>query len=469
MPAIKVLNVKPFPFVHKAVSQRHIDGWENLLTGMGRSDHDKRVNTTFSAKAFMTELELTDLYVDDGIGKRIVDIVPDDMMRKGFDIDGDPDCLVQSKLEEIGAFKEITRLLKWNRLFGGALCVMGVNDGNADLKTPLNKNNIRELSFLRVYDRFRIQWTSTDLYSDPRLPKYNQPEFYTVYPIGSNPGKGLSSFLVHESRCIVMDGVDIPDQARLMNQGWGASYLQHCYEVMRSCGNVYGGLENIIDDFIYGVLTIQNLQEMMAAGKEKDVKDRLELMDLSRHMINTLLLDEREKYEKHASTVSGLAEIVDKFFQLLVLVTGIPMRKLIGQQTGGLNNKGEGETDDYNNMVASDQERDLKPIIERLTKIIILSKQGPFKGIEPKDWKVKFRPLTQLSEETQATIRKTNADADCAYVNASVLDPEEVAESRFGGESYGDKIILSKGPRNIEPVEPETPEAKPKGAKYVKP
>jgi len=450
MPAIKILSKvnNDTSFISQRRVYPRVDGWNNLFTGMGTL-HDKRMSTTFSAKSFMNEMELSDLYVDDGIAKRIVDIIPDEMLKKGFEIEGDEASLVQSTLEELGALHEIEMSLKWNRLFGGAVCVMGIDDGGK-LDTPLNETIIRTLDFLRVYDRFRVQWTSNDLYIDPEEKKYGKVQWYTIYPVGSY---GVNSgFRVHESRCLVLSGVSIPDQARQLNQGWGASYLQHCYDQIRDLNDVYGGLGHIVQDFVFGTLTIQNLQELMAAGKEQLVKDRLELMDLSRHMINTLLLDERETYTKHASTVSGLAEIVEKFVQAVCMVTGIPMRKLIGQQGGGLNNEGKGESDDFFDMIQENQQKDLKPLLERLTKIIMLSKDGYFKGIEPEDWKIKFNPLKQTSETEDATVKKTNAEADCAYVNAGVLDAAEVAESRFGGDTYGKQIVLSIGVREPMPM-----------------
>lgn len=415
------------------------DGWANVLTGQGIKGTDKKESTSFSARSFMVEWELNELYIDNGFAKRVVNLLPEDMLRAGFYITNDKDNQVESKLEDIHAMKEIDRLLKWNRLFGGAVMVMGIDDGALDLKEPLNEKNIRDLIFVRTYDRYRVTWSQVDLYTDPKNPKYGKPQFYHIWPINGMPG-----FTVHETRCIVRDGIDIPEYARVLNNYWGASYLQHCYDQLRAVGNIYNGLESIIDDFVFGTLSIKNLSDMMyAPGGDKLVKDRLELMDLSRHIINTVLLDaDAEKYEKHASSISGLAEIVDKFFLALSMVTGIPQRILTGSQEGGLNNKGEGETTDWNNQVLVNQELDLKPILERLTTIVYNSKMGPTKGVEPDEWSVVFNPLEEMNEKDEATIRKTNAEADKIYIDSGVLDAAEVALSRFGGEEYGYDIKL---------------------------
>jgi uncharacterized protein len=443
MPALKIVNNDSAVTIPQRAARNtpRVDGWNNLLTGMGIANQDKRMSTTFSAKSFMTEWELMDLYVDDGMAKKVIDLIVVEMLRKGFTIEGDKENLVLSRLQEIGAMREIERALKWDRLYGGVVIVVGIDDGG-DLEMPVNEENIRDILFLRAYERYRATWTTADLYSDPKQPKYGQVQWYNIYPTSGGAIGGVSSFRVHESRCIVLEGVDIPEQARSLNAGWGTSVLQAGYEQLRSLGNVYGGLENIVEDFVFGTLSIENLQDLMMAGKENVVKERLELMDLSRHIINTVLLDAREKYEKHTSTVTGLPEIVDKFYQAVSAVFGIPMRLLVGDQGEGLNNKGEGVTDDWYNNVSTHQESKLKPIIERLAKLIFLSKRGKFKGVEPKDWKIKFVPLKQLSEKEQAEVRKINSDTDKNYVDSSVLDPAEVALSRFGGDTYGEQIEL---------------------------
>jgi hypothetical protein len=444
-----IILTKRVPVSAVPKQKRADGGWTNLFTGIGVRGQDRKVSTTFSAKCFMTEQELIDLYVDDGFAKRVVNLLPGDMLRTGFDIEGDPDELVMARLEEMKAMTDISRLLRWSRLFGGALCVMGIDDGAMDMKEPVNTKQIRNIIFLRTYDRYRVSWTTADLYNDPKNPKYGKVQVYTIHPLS-----GLQSFRVHETRCLVADGVDIPEMARSMNNSWGASALQHCYEQIRSLGEIYNGLESIVEEFVTGSLAIKNLAGLINSDQEDLVRTRLELLDLSKHIINTMLLDaDNEKYEKHASSVAGLGEIVDKFFTALSIVTGIPQRIFLGQQAGGLNNEGKGETDDWNNVVQVAQITELQPLLETLVRYIMLSKEGPFRGVEPEDWGIKFKPLEVMNEKQIAEIRKINADADCAYINAGVLDASEVAMSRFGGEVYGAEIELMGARTLPEPVD----------------
>jgi hypothetical protein len=421
-----------------AGSGYRVDGWENLFTGMGIANRDRKISSEFKQGYLLTEPELDALYCDEGIATRIIDLLPDEMLRKGWTIDGDPEGLVNGVFDELNVVKEISRLLKWNRLHGGAVCVLGLDDGSANLEQPLNTDTLRNLIFLRTYSRWRVNWTPIDLYQDPNSPKFGKVEMYNIYPLDGSP-----FFKVHESRCIVMDGRDVPEIIRRANQGWGVSELQRCLPYVRALGNVLNGCESVVEDFVTSILSIENLQDMIYGGQEEIVKKRIEILDLSRHIINTLLLDSRETYQKQSSTVTGLPELIDRFWEALSVVTGYPQRVLKGAQKGGLNNKGEGETEDWYNLVGSKQILELKPILELLTKLVFLSKKGPFRGVEPENWNITFNPLKEQSEQDEATVEKIRAETDQIYIANGVYDPAEVAISRFGGERYGKRIQLA--------------------------
>ncbi|KKM23144.1 hypothetical protein LCGC14_1618110, partial [marine sediment metagenome] len=55
---------------------------------------------------------------------------------------------------------------------------------------------------------------------------------------------------------------------------------------------------------------------------------------------------------------------------------------------------------------------------------------------------VEWVPLWQLTEEEEAKRRKSVAESDAIYINSGVLDPTEVANSRFGGEVYSAETVL---------------------------
>jgi hypothetical protein len=276
-------------------------------------------------------------------------------------------------------------------------------------------------------------------------PKFGTPQWYSVYPIQG------PSFRVHETRTVRLDGEDLDDQSRVENNGWGDSYLQKCFEQLRQVAGAFNGAEIIVEDFIQAVLSIKNLQEMLATPEGADlVRKRLDLMDLSRHVLHMKLLDANgEEYEKHASSVAGLPDLLDRFALHLSSATGIPVTKLFGRSPSGLNATGESDLRNWYDDLHADQEAFLSPIYERLCYLVFVSKQGGFGGKEPEDWKIEWNPLYQLTEKEEAEVYKTTADGDNVYLQNGTLNEEEVRQ-RFVGRGFGGLTVESVEPPKQE-------------------
>ena len=406
------------------------DGWMSQLTWLGKRNVDRTASTRFCNPRQISELELMGLYQSSGLSKRIVDLVASEMTRQWFTITGDPENQILGKLEEFDAKNKIMLMLRWARLFGGSIGVMGINDGRK-LDQPVNEKNIRNVEFIHVFDRTEIFWDTGDVYQDPMDKRFQQVERYTVNsPITGN------NFVVHESRVLRLDGEILPNQAMVDNLRWGDSILQSCYNELKNLGGAYNATSNIIEDFIQTVLKVNNLAQLMASNQDALIQKRINLIDQSRSVANTILLDGTDEYMKQASSVSGLDTLLDRFCLALASVTGIPYAILMGQSPSGMQATGESDVRMFYDKIRSQQEDYLQPVLERLVRLIMLSKEGPFAGVEPENWKICFNPLWQMSEPETANYRKTVAETDQIYINMGVLSPDEVAKNRFADGTY---------------------------------
>lgn len=431
-------------------SQKRSDGFTNFLSMLGFKD--KMTGYNFQASCQIHPNTLTSMYQGSGISKRIVDLIPNEMTREWFEVKGDKEGLIIAKLEEIDAKNKIRNMLRWSRLFGGAIAVMGIDDGQ-DLAMPLNENNVRSVEFLHIFDRTEVTWMPADIYNDPNNKKYGQPQIYTI-----NPGDGRGQFIVHESRVLRLSGEALPNRALANNQYWGESILQICHDQIKNLDTSYGATANIIQDFIQTIVKMPNLVNMIARGDEDKVIRRLEILDQSRSVANTILVDGGEEYAKHASSVSGLDQLLDRFALALSCVTGIPYTFLMGQPPSGLQATGDSDIRMFYDRIKADQEDLLQPLLERLVRLIMISKRGPFGGREPKNWQIEFKPLWQMSETETASYRKTIAETDQIYISNGVLDPAEVAASRFGGDMYSPETVIDLEARE----NPEVPDGEQK-------
>jgi len=416
------------------------DGWSNLLTGIGISNRDKLKNKKISGKSLLSRNDLTNLFVGEGLAKRIINVKVEDMTREGFRIEGDTDDLINKRLSELKARNNINSALRWSSLYGGSVIVLGLNDGK-NLNEELQEDNIKNIDFMKVYDRY---YTSvSQYYSDPEHPKFGEPELYQI-----TPKQGGIIFEVHESRILRFEGSDIPQEIKNMFDGWGMSDLQGVTDRIRGLSTSYDNIERIIDEFILGTLRINNLQDLIAGGQEKLIRKRLDLIDMSRHILNTTLLDNEEGFERNSATVTGLDAILTKLELSLTGIIGIPITRFFGQSPKGLNATGESDVRQYYDSIGALQEERLKYPLERLIYLIMKEKEGYFKNKPLDNWKIIFNPLWKQTEKEISETRLQNARSDSIYLENGVLNPEEVSNSRFGGETYSNEINLGKE-RNI--------------------
>jgi len=411
----------------------HLDGWANLITGLGFVNTDKRLSTGFIPDPRLTYTDLTYLYRSDGLAKRTVNLPANDMLRAWYRLEGDTDGKVELRMKELDARKQLKKAIRLARLFGGSLAVLGINDGQTYEK-PVNENKIKSIDHIHVFDRWRMTVNTADLYLDPANQRYGLPERYLITPLYGVP------FYVHESRVLRFEGEDVTDLIRIQNMGWADSILQAVWDRLRALGETYGNLETILSEFIMGKLTISNLQEMIAAGKEKIAQKRLNYVDMTKHVMNTILLDKEEEYDRISATVTGLGDVTDRIIEAYCAVSGIPVCLLMGRSQAGLSNNESSQVRFYYDKIAGEQQEELLPQLNRLINYINISLGSPLDD----EWFVRFEPLWQPTQQEIITQRYQQAQADQIYLNAGVLLPDEVAQSRFGGDQYTHETALSE-------------------------
>ena len=156
------------------------DGWTNTITGLGTS-RDKKQYSQITLSNILSQMELSNIWISEGLGKKIISCVADDMTREWITIDNDEESIILDKLDELDSEMKMNIAVKWSRLFGGALIFIGVNDGNEILK-PININNVKSIDFLKVYDRYEVQINESDFDIDPNSSTFGQMLYYTIIP-----------------------------------------------------------------------------------------------------------------------------------------------------------------------------------------------------------------------------------------------------------------------------------------------
>lgn len=434
------------------------DGWVNILTGLGLGSDKKTAGQLVYSR--LVEVDVETIYAGDDMGARIVDLLPDNAMRKGWDFQGLDTKTEQAMIDkctEIEVKKKVSQQLKWGRLYGGAGLLVGTDEmGELTEPMPDEVDTILSLTLCTRYELYPSQ-----LQYNPLKKNFGYPEFYRLQLRGTSDINGGE---VHHSRIVRAEGVELPRRLHIQNQYWGDSVLSRVYEVLRAFSTTHASLATVMQDFRVGIFKLKNLAEMIAMGEDGLVQKRLALVDAAKSVARSIVIDaEGEDFQQATGNLTGVKELIEAVNDRFVAATGIPITVLLGRSPQGLGGSGRHEETNWYDMVASYQEDTVRPILKSIFEKILRSKNGPTNGKIPEGFGFTFNPLWQLDETEQATNRYTQAQADEKYIVNGVVTPEEIAISRFGGEKWdhNTKIDLKMRqevkPQGDQPATGETP------------
>lgn len=396
----------------KPADEARLDGpYENVFLRMG-GPRD-RSSATSSSFTRLEQGQLESLYLADGFARKMIDVPAEEMLRAGWCVEGIDDSHdVDAALEGIGAAAALTEAIRWADLYGGSAIVMLLKDGG-ELDQPLREDSVKAIEQLRVYDRHQV--VRHRVYEDASDSRFGKTEIYQI-----SPTRG-TAYLVHESRCLIMDGAPVPNRVREENDGWGESRLQQALSQLTRFGASQSWANALLEraqQAVHGIPELTNL--LRTKDGEKMVKKRVDIVDMTRSVNNTVVIDAAESYDLKSTSLSGVADIIDRLGLSLSAVSGLPESLLFGRQQGGLNSTGAADLEQWYAKVRQAQETRLLPALDRLITLT-LKVQGRYDLA----YTVEFKPLSVPSAKQQAETNKIKADTYVALAGAQMLDPSE--------------------------------------------
>jgi len=418
-----------FPFFNSKPKEAKRDSFQNGATGLGVAGRDKRLAATvlYEPKTFK---ELREFWQASYLASRVVEAHSEEMTRAGWKLNSeDPQVIkvLQDRADGMNLQEVFRKALNCQRALGGAAILLGVDDGSSDvsnLQTPLDISKVRTLNHLHVFAA--DECTPVTEYDDPLQPKYAQTQIFKIEP--KQGSKTVPSFLVHESRLIILKGSTFGVFEAKRN-GWGQPILEKCFEPIRDFGTSYQSAALLIQEFAQKIYKQTDLAQMLGNGKREAILERLANMSYGLSVANMAAIDGSEELSRLAVPTTGLPELLSKMAEPVASAAQIPVTILFGQTPSGLNATGASEMRLYYDRVAASQKSLLKPGLNTIFSILFKEL-----NIEVPEFDIQFNSLWQMSELEQADLRVKMAQADVAYVGAGVLSPEEVADSRFGSE-----------------------------------
>jgi phage-related protein (TIGR01555 family) len=458
--------------MNKPLNARN-DGFMNVLSGMSAAN----ANGDISARAWAgrrSNYTYAEAYMTNGLAQKIIDRPADDAFQRGITIENDEDEVMSAEFDRLQVLAKMADAVRWSRLCGGSALLLIAKDGG-EFTDPLNLDSLESVEEIKVLDANCIRGTDR-YYTDPNDSEtYGKLEFYSI----TCPGK--NAFDVHETRLIPMGGEPIPYGITAYNRvHWiGRSALESCYtDLVR-----YGlGLEwslRLLERKQQAVYAMQGLGEMFAQGMDNVVKERINLVDVVRGNLNSVVIDKDDTYVIQTPGMDGVDSAIQEYQTALAAASNMPVTILFGKSTTGLNQTGAGDLEAYYGMVSKIQNVIARPPFEKLVSVLWV--QSSIKGKIPDDWKIVYNPLWVLNDVELAQSQLATQQANTAEVamlvslmDNQIISPEEIRKivvDKYPEYEFPEDIPDSIGEVDYAegvdplmmavPVDPDDPDAAP--------
>lgn len=411
----------------KVPSLFRLDGWKSVLAGFNtKKDKSVRPVDSVGGMVRLTPVALGLLYRTNGDIRNAMDMPAEDMVRCGFEVEGDDGALwkAYNALQGPSIFEQA---LKDCRLYGGSIIIMDVEGaGGWDTPWDYSKGRIRSL---REYPRTRVL---LPLMETTKIPESIYFDDYEVFKIDAVTGVPFS---VHASRVLVFKSetkIDALEPGYLdYERFWGLS------EVYRGLDDAYGfgttkkGTAHLLQECSVGKYTLSNLEQLISESNWRALDARLEAMDEQKSVINGIFLGEGENYTRENVTFSGVPELWDRQMMAVAGAYRVPVTKLYGRSAAGMNATGEGDDDNWNAYVSGLQETQLKPPLHKF--MTALNARLKVVDTSKVPLAINFNPISKRDQKKDAEVREIMSRADRNYVEAGILHESDILANRFLG------------------------------------
>lgn len=415
----RALDKAPEP---QPIRSRALDAFSNVLARLGAGTPNLLEGTEYSLQRMSRDFNtLNALYRESWIVRRIIDVIPADMLKNWITItsglEPDVEKRLSLTLRRTQLIDKLKRGMQWGRLYGGALGVMLVKHQGYDLSQPLQLDWIMPGDFagLLIFDRWNGVNPSSELIEDISDPDYGYPKYYTV----TDPAGG-GSVKIHHSRVIRFTGNTLPFWEEIAEMQWGASVVESIFDELRKRDNVSWNIAQLTFMANIRVLKMQDLGQLLAATDNESQAELLRTLEAQNMLLNNMgmqVMDAADGLETHQYTFGGLADCYQQFIMDISGAAEIPVTRLFGRSPSGLNATGESDLQNYYDMIAEKQESYLRPILNKVLPPFIISTLGSL----PDDFDFEFDPVAEPSDKERADLAKCGTENVVAAYNAGLI------------------------------------------------
>ncbi len=421
------------------------DAFSNALFRLGHGSQSPLEATQYPLTRMSDDYALLNsLYRDNWIVQNVVGVIPDDMTRKGWKLDGlAPEQVkrMERAARQTGLWSRLNEGLRWGRLYGGAAGLILVRGHENLLDRPLEPDDILPGAFQGIYILDR--WCGLDpelgLAYDGRGQMV--PQYYTL-----SGGEGNFSARIHRSRLIRFTGRELPYLERTAALYWGESEVEALYRDVVKHNNVAENMAALTFRANLDTMEVQNLDQLFSLGSAQAQQrfwNTMQAQSVLRSNFGMQLVNKGDQIRNAQYTFTGLRDVYEAMCLDLSGAARIPMTKLFGRSPAGMNATGESDLRNYYDYVDTLRESQLRPALDKLLPVLAMSALGE----NPPELELRFPPLwaptpaelADIGEKKARTIRDT-FQAGLITADIALGELKALAEEtgQFGGISQED-------------------------------
>lgn len=375
-------------------------GFQNALTGLGTS-RDKATHWRYARRLFNDLIleDFADAYCTDDLVHKIASRTPKEMLSRGYEIKQGEQRRedLEQGLEQIGFNGVLLDALIWERLFGGSAILMGADDGREKIE-PLDMSAIRAVRFSTDLER-------RDINGNVSRDSVLRLHFYR------------GSMSVHRSRLILFRGAPCPRRESAYRQGWGIGKIEFAWDEITAFNATWRAFRHLLEDGNQAVFKIQGLIDQISRpGGEDAIQKRMEIVGALRSVLNALILDTSESFERQELKLAGYADALEKTLERLAMAVDEPIAILVGRQPTGLNATDKSSLTIWYDAVAAERKHSAEPAILKVAEMIAIATKTESKGLSV-EWPAFWRP----DEAETAGVEKIRAETATILIASAAL------------------------------------------------
>jgi len=378
----------------------------------------------------LSQAEITNLYASDKIIQNIIDIPAEDTTREWITLDMPDESLkkaLEKKLRALNVQEGIQNMVRYERLRGDGFASIGLTEKSQfELSDPVTPSNIKSVDYLRPFSSKKV--SKINVSDNVFSPEYGDVQSYSIK---TNSQTGEQE--VHRNRLLHLQ------TQRLEDEDWGQSRLEPMFKYITMFDTAAWSVGQILYDFVFKVFKTEQADGMDTSEKNETQM----LLDFMFRTEALAIIGENESLSKEATNVSGIQQLLDFVWESLAGAARMPKSHILGQQSGTISGA-QYDSLNYYARIAGIQENFIRPKLEYLFRLFLMSDEFGNKNPDTFDWSFKFNPLWKQDSQTDAEIRYKIAQTDEIYMKWNTITPDEVREKRFSGGDLSAELNFSE-------------------------